>query len=377
MDPFIELEKILRSPIAIEQHIKSDLIDKEIILYGAGSMGKMALNLMHAVEIKPSFFADQIVTGKLNGLDILPLSLLSSNQKKNSLFVICVVTTPNELIAQQLHAFGCENLIHFYDYSELFFSNLMGNGWYKPILQPEEIDIVKRTLKSLVHDNQSIASFLRYLWWRLRRVNIQYKDFPVKPAKKYFQEPSFPSLGEAEVFVDGGAHHGELSIEFIKTVNNIYSSIHAFEPDKKNYEILVAQKSLRDVRVEKYKLALAQDCSDAKFIDGMGYASKIDAEFGNTILQSVNLDSLDGIHPTIIKLHLEGGEFSALLGAKECIDKYRPIIMVVADHNQDGVFSIPEYLMQLKDYKLYFTYSDFCGNTSIFYAYPAERIEKV
>ncbi len=376
MNSLKELDDILASPYAIQEYIKDNLKNKELILYGAGSMGKMALLLMNAAGIKPSLFVDQKAKGRIDGLEIISLSSLSAAQKKNSILIICVVTEPLESIVNYLLKNECENLLHFYDFSEIFLSHFMGNGWHRPMLQVDEIQVIKRTVLSLSHDEKSVFGYLRYLWWRLKRIDMYYKEYPPSANKKYFQEPSFPSLGKSEVFVDAGAHHGEISIEFIKIVNNQYSSIYAFEPDSNNYEKLCKQESLSDARVKKYKLALHQESTNQRFIDGMGYASKIDPAFGNTSVQSVTLDSMENICPTIIKLHLEGGEYSALLGAKTCIEKCRPIIMVVADHNQDGIFNIPEYLMKLKDYKLHFSYSDYCGNTSIFYAYPAERMFK-
>jgi FkbM family methyltransferase len=377
MNPMIELAEILRSPIAAKSYSRSDLIDKELILYGAGSMGRMALDLMRSAGIEPSLFVDQSAKGSIGGVEVLPLNSLSPSQKQNALFVICVVTVPLESIALNLRNCKCMNVIHFYDYSEIFFPDLMGNGWKKEKLLPNEIDVISRTIQSLDHDEQSSADYLRYLWWRLRRVDMQYDAYPVSPLKKYFLQPAFPELGKNEIFVDAGAHHGELSKEFIKIVDGFYSSIHAFEPDNANYERVRVQECLSDDRVKLYKLALDSECINRKFINGMGYASRIDDLVGDIEVQSVTLDSLRDIQPTIIKLHIEGGEYNALLGAANCIEKNRPIIMVVADHNQDGIYSIPEFLMNLNDYRLHFTYNDFCGNTSIFYAYPTERAAKL
>ncbi len=377
MNPLIEFAKILQSPITAERYSRLDLIDKEVILYGAGSMGRMALDLMRSAGIEPSLFVDQTARGKIGGIEVLPLNSISASQKQNSLFIICVVTVPLESIELILRKSKCANIIHFYDYSELFFPNLIGNGWKKGILTADESGVISQIIKFLYHDEQSTVDFLRYLWWRLRRVDMQYKNYTVSPIKKYFHQSAFPKLRENEIFLDGGAHHGELSNEFIKTVNGFYSAIHAFEPDKANYEKLFAKGALRDGRTKIYNLALDSECKRKKFKNGMGYASRINDLDGDVEVQSVTLDSLHDIRPTIIKLHIEGCEYNALLGAAYCIEKNRPIIMVVADHNQDGIYRIPQFLMSLSDYRLYFTYNDFCGNTAIFYAYPTERVAKL
>ena len=49
--------------------------------------------------------------------------------------------------------------------------------------------------------------------------------------------------------------------------------------------------------------------------------------------------------------------------------------MILADHNEDGLYEIANFLNQLREYKLYFYLHDYCGNSAVYYAIPKERIK--
>ena len=80
------------------------------------------------------------------------------------------------------------------------------------------------------------------------------------------------------------------------------------------------------------------------------------------------------ITPGFIKADIEGSEYAMLLGAKETIRKYRPIISVSIYHNYAGLFLIPDYIKSF-NYKIYFRacsiYHDHMGEMILF-AYPME-----
>jgi hypothetical protein len=41
--------------------------------------------------------------------------------------------------------------------------------------------------------------------------------------------------------------------------------------------------------------------------------------------------------------------------------------MILADHSEDGLYKIPQFINKLGGYKLYFNLHDYCGNTAVFY----------
>jgi FkbM family methyltransferase len=168
--------------------------------------------------------------------------------------------------------------------------------------------------------------------------------------------------------LDGGAHFGQTIEAFIEKTNNKYEKIYAFEPDTMNLQR--AKEKFQDQRIIYSDSALYNKSVTLAFKDGLGFASKIDAS-GRGV-QAVKIDDLD-IQPTVIKLHVEGDELRVLEGAKETIEKCHPILMVLADHCEDGLYTIPQFMYNLPDYKLYFNLHDYCGNTAVFYGVPLLR----
>jgi len=369
-----ELEKILACTVSAAEFEASPPA-AGIVLYGAGKMGKMALDLMRAAGIHPDYIVDRTATEELEGIKIFHPALISEKDKLSKVFVVCVVTAPLAPILDFLRSLGCVNVRHFYSYSEAAFPSLMPNGWAVPEPGEAELSGITRVLQALQHDERSVADYLRLLWWRLRRIDVVYPGMPVLYAGKYFRAPGFPALRADEVYLDGGAHFGVTINDFIKATAGSYAHIHAFEPDEKNLAVLAASLPADRGRIIIHKMALSDGNGPMKFRAGLGYASRTE-EGGETLVNARTLDSLPQVRPSVIKLHIEGDELRALKGAAGSISKQRPILMVLVDHSNDGLYRIPDFLAGLKNYKLYFGLHDHCGNTSIYYAYPAERLKK-
>ena len=365
-----ELEKILESPFRTSCLERLDNAH-DVVLYGAGKMGEMALDLLKYAGIKPKYFVDKTPGHRIDGLDVMRLDSIAETDKETKLFLVCVVTTPYDQIKDFLNKNGFKKVMHFYEYSEDFFHDVMPNGWFVNEIDGPKIESIKAVLSNLSHDDQSVIDYLRMLWWRLKRVDYVYPEYPVLQKEKYFQALSFPCLTEQEVFVDGGAHLGTTIQLFLDSVLGHYKSIYAFEPDQGNFCSL--KNSFFDGRIFLSDYALGDNLRTVNFRDGLGYASRT-TPYGQVSIHTISLDSLTDITPTVIKLHLEGDELLALKGAKDSICKNRPILMVLADHDAEGLFEIPLLLTSFENYKLFFNLHDYCGNTSIFYAYPTERL---
>ncbi len=349
---------------------KENLRNREIILYGAGAMGEMALDFLELVNITPKYIVDAYKKGKIRGINIVHPKDISKNDLKNSTCLLCVVTTPISPIVDYLKEFGYKDIRHFYDYSEIMLKNKLTNGWTCFNPTTEDINAITKICEYLKQDKHSLVHYLQFLWWRLRRVEKIDIEHPVLSNQKYFNAPCMPKLSRNESFLDGGAHFGSTTKNFLDTTNMQFNNIWAVEPDEKN--LLNMKAKFSDMNnIEYLNIALSNIDSKNNFIDGLGFASKIE-ENGNKIIQTLKIDSLN-INPTIIKLHLEGYELKALNGTKETIKRTRPILMVLADHNKDGLYKIAQFLTKLDRYKIYFYLHDYCGNSAIYYAIPKER----
>lgn len=349
---------------------EKNLKNRRIILYGAGAMGEMALDFLELINITPKYIVDAYKKGKVRGINIVHPKDISKNDLKNSTCLLCVVTTPISPIIDYLKKFDYTDIRHFYDYSEIMLKNRLTNGWtcFNPITK--DINAITKVCEYLEQDKHSLAHYLQFLWWRIRRVEKIDIEYPVLSNQKYFNAPCIPKLSRNESFLDGGAHFGSTTKNFLDTIDMQFDNIWAVEPDEKN--LLGMKAKFFDMNnIEYLNIALSNIDSKNNFIDGLGFASKIEKN-GNKIIQTLKIDSLN-INPTIIKLHLEGHELQALEGAKETIKRTRPILMVLADHNKDGLYKIAQFLTKLDRYKIYFYLHDYCGNSAIYYAIPKER----
>jgi FkbM family methyltransferase len=325
----------------------------------------MAIDLMSKRGLPlPSCIVDKSKTGSINGVKIIKPDEICLEDREDALFLICVSALPYNGIEAYLKSLGCRHLMHFYTWAYLTMPGFLGNGWFKTSLSTDEKENIEKVCKSLSHDECSQAHYLQFLWWKLRLKEVTY-EYPVLSGKKYFKSPIFPVLSEHEVLLDGGAHFGQTIEAFIEKTNNKYAKIYAFEPDKINFQKVKGK--FHDKRIIYSDSALYDKSTMLSFMDGLGFASKIDTS--DREVQAVMIDDLN-IKPTIIKLHVEGDELKALEGAKKTIEKCHPILMVLADHCEDGLYKISQFICNLADYKLYFNLHDYCGNTAVFYGIP-------
>lgn len=375
LDYKLEFQKILECGPENSGDLFSPVFRAGIILYGAGSMGKMAQELLYKKGIFVKYFVDRSAEGKINGIKIIAPQFIPEPDKKDCTFIICISAMAYEPVKDFLSKAGCRHIVHFYDFYEMFFPGILPNGWYKPEVDKNEKDEIRKTCEALSHDGCSLSHYMQFLWWRLKRKEVIYQSCPVLTGRIFFKAPHFPVLGNKESFVDGGAHFGTTVNDFISMTGGSFEHIWAFEPDKENMKQFNNNLPAQfNGKITAYNKALFNKEGKTKFEAGLGFASKIYSK-GKTAAECIRLDSIKEIEPSVIKLHLEGSELMALEGMRLKIKIHRPIIMVLADHSQDGLYKIAKFLYSLERYRLYFSLHDYCGNSAVFYAYPQERVK--
>jgi len=361
---FHDYEEEIKKIVFLKQYkIDNDVLNnKEILLYGAGDLGHLAITLLREYGLEPKYIVDRNA-GKVNELDGIPvisLTQVSEVDKLSSLFLITICTVPYQPIYNLLKDSGINNVIQFYSYAYLKFPNLISNGYLFDVANNETS--VKEVCRLLSHDEISLKHYLTFLYWKTANMEHIFDDAPILSGKKYFGAPCIPGASEAEVMIDCGSYHGQAIEKFIHYTNDKYKEIIAIEPDEES--LLVCKKNFADSRIKYYNSAVSNFCGKAKFKSKLGYSSKLDENAFET-KDVITIDSINAV-PTFIKLHIEGAELKALQGAHETIKKYKPTVMCLADHNDDGVCKIPLLLAEY-GYKVYFYLHDYCGNTAVWY----------
>ena len=349
---------------------KMKINQQQLILYGAGELGKMAMSLFRQTDIRPVHIVDKKAEGNLDDIPIIRISDLTETEKQEATFLITICTIPYNQIVEELKAAGIKNMIPFYVYAYTTFSGLLSNGWFVEKITDEVEQQIHEICYLLKQDNQSLAHYLQFCNWKLKGIEQGYKEYPVLSHKKYFLAPCMPKLTDTEYFVDCGCHYGGSIQLFLNQVGTQYNQIIGFEPDLENLKL--AKQNLKDIpRLEFRENPLWSHSAELSFKDGLGFASHLMQE-GNQKVQAISIDELN-LSPTILKIHVEGAELEVLQGAIQTIQRCRPVIMVFADHSVDGLYSIPAFIKHLDRYTLHFCLHDYCGNSAIFYMIPWER----
>ena len=72
---------------------------------------------------------------------------------------------------------------------------------------------------------------------------------------------------------------------------------------------------------------------------------------------------------TFIKMDIEGGELSALRGAKKTIENYHPKLAICVYHKPEDMWEIPNYVLSLDtSYQLYFRHYNFSKSETVMFA---------
>lgn len=354
--------------------------DAPLALYGAGNMGRLACEVLGNVGRHIEMVID------LNARKLTPppawcsVPLLHPDEvphgaKTKLRLAVSLVSSPYVAVERSLLARGFRDVIPFYDLAESFRPrHPLGNGWFSPPLTQEDLDQTEKILVSW-HDDISRAHHLQFLAWRRLREEWTFEPAPLSPDTRFFIPEVTDVLRDNEFFVDGGAHHGHVTQEFVRQTNSAFERILAIEPDPSNLAQL--RNNLRswmpdDGRIRCLDCALADVEANLPFREGLGYASQL-SETGTTRVSTRPLDTM-GLSPTFLKLHLEGGEFAALKGAWKTLLLNRPIVTATIYHNADGIWRSPLWLMEtLRNYRFLFRLHSWCGTGAVIYAIPNER----
>lgn len=353
-------------------------VDKPIVLYGGGNLGRLAQDFFDYLGVKVSCvvdtYADRQNTDSYwqhKGVKVLSPQEVSSVTKENSLLLICIATAPLITIRDGLAREGWTDIAFFYDVSQGYADrHPLNNGWFLDELSMADQGNVRRVFSSW-EDDTSRAHYLQFLAWRRCRVESLSEEFPVPGDNRFFIPEVVNKFGEREVFVDCGAHTGSVTQTFLKVVGGKYRYIYAIEPDPQNLAKLRGEISGKE-NLALVEVALGEANQNQPFFGGFDYASKL-APAGNTQVETRMLDSLK-IAPTFVKMHLEGGELSALYGAMSTISIHRPILALTVYHDANGVWKTPAFLMdQLVGYRFLFRVHSYAGTGAVIYAIPPER----
>jgi FkbM family methyltransferase len=356
-------------------------VDKPLLLYGAGNLGVMAreffdrlgIPFLYVVDSNPGKYAG---SKAWNDVSILSPDDVSKEHRAGCLLAICIATCPYLSIADHLQTQGWQDVVPFYDIAEAYKDrHPLSNGWFSGALDGDDREGLKY---ALMHwsDDISRAHHLQFIAWHKQRTEWTFHDAPVTTDDRFFIPPVLSSFREGEVFVDGGAHHGEVSLRFMEIVHHKFAKVYAIEPDKHNIDVLRSNLSSDtgspEGNIQIHECALGKRTMRSLFYHGLGYTSQF-SSLARDWAPVKALDEMD-IPASVIKFHLEGWEYDALLGSMNTLKTHRPTLAVTIYHNRDGLWKIPGLLMNnLQDYIYLLRLHSWVGTGCVVYAIPREK----
>jgi FkbM family methyltransferase len=355
----------------------------QLVLFGAGGLGRKTLAGLRQVGIEPLAFADnnaEMWGRTVEGVQVLSPQAAAQQFADRAAFVVTIWRAGGghrlEHTRQQLLKLGCSKAVSFaplfWKYSHIFLPYYAIGLPHTLLSQAEQI----ARAFALWADEASRREYLTQVRWRL------WLDFdglasPVAHAQ-YFPEDLF-QVSQDETLVDCGAYDGD-SLRVLTELQATFTGRYlAIEPDPSNLRALREYAAtLPETWREHLSIlphAVGARRETVRF-DASGLASAGISATGTLEVESVPLDEiLNETPPTFIKMDIEGAELDALAGARRSIASAAPVLAICAYHQPDHLWRIPLLIQSFSDqYRFFLRPHNEEGWDLVCYAVPLKRL---
>ncbi len=354
--------------------------DGRIVLFGAGNLGRKALRCLRSVGIEPLAFADNAAArwgSQADGVDVLSPEEAADKFRASAMFMVTIWSlghTFRETHAK-LKSLGCRTVLSSSSLRWKFAGELLPDYCqdlpHKLYEQADEVRMASR----LWADDESRSEYLSQIQWRalgdMGALRAQHQE------ESYFLDTLF-EVERGEVFVDCGAYIGNTALRVVER-NGEFGRIIAVEADPANFLRLQQWIAGVDADVRKRivacPVAVGSERGQLRFKATGGEGACL-SDDGDTVVDCIPLDELTkGEAPTFIKMDIEGAEFDSLMGARQVIERYRPVLATCVYHIQCDIWRIPLLIRNFsKEYRFFLRHHDGDGWQTVCYAVPPHRL---
>jgi FkbM family methyltransferase len=360
----------------------------DIVLFGAGGLGRRILAGLRANDVEPLAFADNSPARQgtvVDGLRVLSAEDAAAEFGSQAIFIVSIwgANSPHrfEHTRDQLAALGCAVMV-FPPICWRFAESLL--PYYLQDLPHKVLDQKSDVLRAfdLWADDASRREYVSQVRFRLT-ADFEGLAHPVSHPQ-YFPDDLY-AWRDDEWIVDGGAYDGDS----IRTMTGLYEDrfahVLALEPDPANFAKLAATvgalPAATRAKIDCRPVALAS-VPGTLHLEPTGTAASAVNASGSAGTVPVGAEPLDallaGAVPTLIKLDIEGAEIDALVGARRAITASAPVIAVCVYHRQDHLWQIPLLLREYRDdYAFFLRPHNEEGWDLVCYAVPRQRLREL
>ena len=238
------LAELLREPLEVAEARAATAFDRiaapfenQVVVFGAGHLGRLAVSGLRAAGIEPLAFCDnkpKLWDTRVDHTPVLSPAVLAGRYKNSATFVTAIYNP--SAIRNQLRELGCARIV---PYPALFWKH------WRSMPGEDRLELPHRILAragemaagyELLSDQRSRAEFCAQIRWRCL---LEYDSLPPhdEPGATYFP-PDLFRLQPGEVFVDCGAFDGDTLRPFLRLTEGRFRRIFAVEADPANLQAL-------------------------------------------------------------------------------------------------------------------------------------------
>jgi FkbM family methyltransferase len=383
----LELDRLLSEPMSSVRDRERSAFDrllaecgKRIVLFGAGNLGRKALQCLRSIGVEPLAFADNGQSkwgSSVDGVPVLSPKDAAARYGKTAVFLVTIWSLghfyPDS--RAQLKSLGCTRIESTSTLRWKFADTLLPDFCQDlPHKLFEQADDVRKAA-DLWADDASRGEYLSHVRWRA--LGDQDSLGPPVKEESYFLDKLY-RIDDREVFVDCGAYIGDTAEQVIRR-NPAFSRIVAIEADPSNFDRLTkwigGLDALVASRISALNVAVGAKRGKLQFQASGDEGARLAAN-GDVVVDCIPIDDLvPASGSTFIKMDIEGAELDALEGARHSIQTHRPILSICVYHKQGDLWRIPLFIHTLvEDYRLFLRAHDVDGWQLVCYAVPPSRL---
>lgn len=326
-----------------------------LYIYGDGLLGKFAIEQMRKAQKR----IIGIITSDNSkvGSSYQDIPYVRNDDLGNGFIIICSFHYLQIQGTLNLHGYSkflyYELLPLIYDEIQAYYIGFNSNYWDVLLSQKEKI---RDFFELIQHDDLSVQVLNDVLMYRIT-FDSKYLDHAfsasVEKGVQYFDKDII-KLTSRETFVDCGGFDGETSESFIKEAHNMYKEIFLFEPDCKIIEnTKIRMKNYDNIRFMPFGIGEKEEQLRFSVMGSNGGGAI--GQSGDYDIKVVSLNkTLKNVHPSYIKMDIEGSEKEALRGAEEIIRREIPKMAISIYHHPEDIVEIVDWIGKLNlNYKFY------------------------